>query len=358
MRFVDEAIITVRSGKGGNGCVSFRRERCVPRGGPNGGDGGSGGSVTIRADSRLLTLYDFRHKRVHEAENGRPGMGRMCNGPAGKDLIVEVPLGTIIHEVDEDGRNTLLADLKTHGQEILVAQGGRGGKGNTHFKSSTMRAPRFAQPGEPGVERRIRLELKVMADVGLIGLPNAGKSTFISKVSGARPRIAPFPFTTLTPKLGVVEDDFGRRMILADIPGLIKGAHLGQGLGHTFLRHVERTRCLVHILGADEIGREDPWEGFALVDDELAKFSPGLAGKDQIRVVNKIDLWTPEERAWFEERARDDKGRILFMSALDGRGVDEVMAAIWARWETTEERMSGLEDNPALDGGEEDGDGC
>ncbi|MFW6324119.1 MAG: GTPase ObgE, partial [Desulfovibrionales bacterium] len=235
MRFVDKATITIRSGKGGNGCVSFRREKYVPRGGPDGGDGGRGGDVIFQASSDLLTLYDFRMKGVFEAQNGKPGMGKGRNGPGGQDLIVKVPVGTLILERREE-EEILLADLTEDGQAVVVANGGRGGKGNTHFKSSTNRAPRYAQPGEPGEEKRIKLELKVIADIGLIGLPNAGKSTFISQVSAARPKIGAYPFTTLVPQLGIIENDLGQKMILADIPGLIEGAHAGQGLGHTFLK--------------------------------------------------------------------------------------------------------------------------
>jgi GTP-binding protein len=312
--------------------VSFRRERFIPKGGPNGGDGGRGGDVYVRADSRMLTLYDFRHKRMHEAGNGRPGMGKMCNGRSGEDLVICVPPGTLIYEVDDQGHETLLADLVKDGQEILAAEGGRGGKGNTHFKSATMRTPRFAQPGEPGEEKRLRLELKVLADVGLIGLPNAGKSTFISAVSAARPKIAAYPFTTLTPTLGVVRDDFGRTMVLADIPGLIKGAHEGQGLGDTFLRHVERTCFLVHLLGADEVREDDPWTGFALVQEELERFNPDLGRKSQLLVVNKIDLWSEDERAFYARRAEADGLKVYFVSALHGFGLDELLTAMWDLW--------------------------
>ncbi|NMC49747.1 MAG: GTPase ObgE, partial [Desulfovibrio sp.] len=248
MRFVDEAVITARSGKGGAGCVSFRREKFIPMGGPDGGDGGKGGDVVFQASDNLLTLYDLRLKRVYEAKNGKGGMGRQRFGPAASDLVVHVPTGTQIFDIAEDGTQTLAADLIRDGQSFVACKGGRGGKGNMHFASATMRAPRFAQPGEPGEEKRLRLELKVLADVGIIGLPNAGKSTFIAAVSHAKPKIAPYPFTTLAPNLGVIEDDQGRRIVLADIPGLIEGAHQGQGLGHRFLKHVERTRVLLHLM--------------------------------------------------------------------------------------------------------------
>jgi GTPase len=226
MRFVDEATITIRSGRGGKGAVSFRREKYVPKGGPDGGDGGKGGDVIFRVSDNLLTLYDLRMQRLFEAENGRPGMGSAKYGRAGKDLVIEVPVGTLLYEVREEDEE-LVADLTLPGQEMVVARGGMGGQGNLHFKSPTNRAPRYAQPGEEGQEKRIRLELKILADVGLVGLPNAGKSTFIAQVSAARPKIASYPFTTLTPNLGVVRNDAGRRLVIADIPGLIEGAHEG-----------------------------------------------------------------------------------------------------------------------------------
>lgn len=331
MRFVDEAIITVRAGKGGHGCVSFRREKFVPRGGPDGGNGGEGGSVHVRGVSRLMSLYDFRVKRLYEAENGRPGEGSQRHGRNGGDLVVDLPLGTQIYEVTEDGER-LFADLSEPDAPVLVARGGRGGKGNEFFKSATQRAPRFSQPGEAGEERALRLELKILADCGLIGLPNAGKSTFISKVSAARPKIAAYPFTTLVPNLGVMIDDYdyGRRLVVADIPGLIEGASTGIGLGHRFLRHVERTRFLVHILSITDMGEEDPWAGFDLVNAELALFNEELAARRQIEVVNKIDAADPALVARLRDRACAEGRRVFFISALTGEGVDEVAAAMWA----------------------------
>lgn len=342
MRFVDEATITVRAGKGGHGCVSFRREKFVPRGGPDGGDGGDGGSVILEADSRLLTLYDFRHKRVYEAQSGRPGMGAQRFGPAGQDLIVGVPVGTLVYMVNaadpEDGEDeegaageTLVADLDVPGKRLVAAAGGRGGKGNEHFKTATMRTPRFAQPGEPGEEKRLRLSLKILADVGLLGLPNAGKSTFISAISRAKPKIAAYPFTTLTPNLGVLENDEGSRMVVADIPGLIEGAHTGAGLGHRFLKHVERTRFLVHLASAEDLDADNPWAAFALLDEELARYSPELAAKPQIRVVNKIDLLDPEVLKKLRTRARRLKRPVRFISALHGDGVEELVDEMWQR---------------------------
>lgn len=330
MRFVDEAVITVRAGKGGHGCVSFRREKFVPRGGPDGGDGGDGGQVRVRADARLLSLYDFRLRRLYEADSGRPGMGSQCAGRKGEDCVLHLPAGTLIYEQTPEGER-LVADLAQPGAEMIIARGGRGGKGNEHFKSATMRAPRFAQPGEPGEERHLRLELKILADAGIIGLPNAGKSTFISKVSAARPRIAAYPFTTLTPNLGVMidETDPDRRMVLADIPGLIEGAHLGQGLGHRFLKHVERTRFLVHILSIEDVDEADPWAGFELVNTELRKFDPVLGERTQVEAVNKIDAAEPEKVEALRARAAAEGREVFFISAMCGHGLELLTERIW-----------------------------
>ncbi|WP_027184026.1 GTPase ObgE [Desulfovibrio inopinatus] len=329
MRFIDEANIMVVSGKGGHGCVSFRREKFIPKGGPDGGDGGKGGDVIFRTVDNLLTLYDLRLKRRYEAKNGGYGMGRQRTGAKAADLVVDVPVGTLFYEIGEEGESHLAADLKELGQTFVAARGGRGGKGNTHFKSSTMRAPRFAQPGEEGEEKRFRLELKILADVGLLGLPNAGKSTFISAVSMAKPKIASYPFTTITPNLGVVEGDRGDRFVIADIPGLVEGAHEGVGLGHRFLRHVERTRVLLHILSAEDVSEEAPWAGFDLINAELAAYNPELAKKKQIPVINKIDLLEPEALEAMRQRAREDGREILFMSAKYGDGVEDVVKTLW-----------------------------
>ena len=332
MRFVDEAVITVKAGKGGNGCLSFRREKFMPKGGPDGGNGGDGGSVYARGVSRLLSLYDFRLKRLYEAQNGQGGMGSQCDGRKGEDLVLELPLGTQLYERTEEGE-ALFADLSDPDALVPLARGGRGGKGNEHFKSSTMRAPRFAQKGEPGEERSFRLELKILADAGLLGLPNAGKSTFLSRVSAARPKIADYPFTTLTPNLGVLIDEYDpdHRMVIADIPGLIEGAHAGQGLGDRFLRHVERTRFLVHILSVEDVqpDGENPWAGFDLINEELALFDPELARRRQIEVINKIDLRAPEELDIIRARAEADGRRMFFISARDGEGLEELTAELW-----------------------------
>jgi GTP-binding protein len=330
MRFVDEAEITVRSGRGGNGCVSFRREKYIPKGGPDGGDGGRGGDVIFRASAKLVSLYDFRMKRVYEARNGQGGQGREKTGAAGEDLIVDVPVGTLLHELSDSGEWRLVADLAKDDQSVCVAKGGRGGKGNTHFKSATMRTPRFAQPGEDGQEKRLRLELKIVADVGIIGLPNAGKSTLIAALSAARPKIAAYPFTTLSPNLGVIRQETGQTMILADIPGLVAGAHQGRGLGHRFLKHAERTRFLLHLLSVEEISLEtDPWAGLALLNEELHCFDPLLAAKRQLLAVNKVDLWPADKLAQLRALAAEQGMEVHFISALSGFGLEELEQRLW-----------------------------
>ena len=333
MRFIDEATIFVKAGHGGRGCVSFRREKFIPKGGPNGGNGGDGGSVYVVADSHLLSLYDFRLKRSYRAENGRPGEGSQCDGRKGSDLELHLPLGTQIYR-ESEGERTLLGDLNEKGMRLCVASGGRGGKGNEFFKSATMRAPRFAQSGEEGESVTLHLVLKILADVGLIGLPNAGKSTFISQVSQARPKIAPYPFTTLEPNLGVVqsEHDMDLRLVMADIPGLVEGAHLGHGLGHRFLRHIERTRFLLHLVSCEDIALENPWAAFSLINEELRNFDPELAKRKQIEIINKIDLLDAESLKRLKERARQDNREVFFISAKEKIGLDELMEEVWCQF--------------------------
>jgi len=355
MKFVDEAVITVRSGKGGHGCVSFRREKFVPRGGPDGGNGGDGGDIVLRADPRLLSLYDFRLKRLYEAENGQPGQGSQCDGRRGEDLELALPVGTLVFVRAREGEE-LLADVSDPERGVIIARGGRGGKGNEHFKSAVQRAPRFAQPGEAGEELSLRLELKMLADAGIIGLPNAGKSTFISKVSAARPKIGAYPFTTLTPNLGVMVDeaDPGRRLILADIPGLIEGAHQGLGLGHRFLRHVERARFLVHMLSVEEVDRENPFAGFALINEELALFDPALAGRTQLQVINKTDLADPDLLDAIRRAATEEGREIFCISARQGQGLAELTAAMWRLRDALEPPRLYGKAGEANDAGEED----
>ncbi len=324
MKFVDEAIITVQSGNGGRGCVSFRREKYIPRGGPDGGDGGKGGDVVLRASSGKRTLYDFRHKKQFRAQNGQQGQGRQKTGRDGEDLVIELPPGTLIRDA-ETGQ--IIADLVEAGQRFVAAKGGRGGQGNTRFKSATHRAPRFAQPGEPGQSFTLTLELKLIADVGIIGLPNAGKSTLISAISSANPKIGAYPFTTLTPNLGVVQAGSNQPFIVADIPGLIAGAHEGTGLGIRFLRHIERTGFLVHLVDASRIDQDSPLEDYRIVNTELAHYGRGLNEKPQIVVLNKMDLPGTAENARAFVSAVEDKS-VLLISAVTGAGVDRLISHI------------------------------
>lgn len=330
MKFVDEATITVISGKGGDGCASLRREANRPKGGPDGGDGGKGGDVIFEASDKLLTLFDFRLKRKYQAKNGQPGMGRDKYGKAADDLTVYLPVGTMVYEIteDEEGNQSqsLIADLVENGSSMIICKGGIGGRGNIHFKSSTNRTPRYAEQGKPAEEKLVRLELKILADVGLLGLPNAGKSTFISNVSAAKPKIAAYPFTTLVPNLGVVEDEEYNRLVIADIPGLIEGASEGHGLGITFLKHVERTRFLLHLLAADDLNMEDPMDGYSIINDELASYSQELSTKQQILVINKIDTLEPEVLEELKAKCGD---KVHFISALTGEGVEDLMAVVW-----------------------------
>ncbi|ALP51790.1 GTPase Obg [Candidatus Tenderia electrophaga] len=293
MKFIDEATIRVQAGDGGNGCVSFRREKFIPYGGPDGGDGGDGGSVYLVADENINTLVDFRHQRDYRAERGQNGMGRERTGKGGDDLFVHVPVGTLVAD-DETGEQ--MGDLVEHGQQLLVAQGGFHGLGNTRFKSSTNRAPRQSKPGTPGDVRRLRLELKLLADVGLLGLPNAGKSTFIRAVSSATPKVADYPFTTLYPNLGMVKVDYERSFVVADVPGLIEGAADGAGLGIQFLKHLSRTRLLLHLVEVAPYDQTEPVDNVRKIERELVQYSETLAQRPRWLVLNKIDLLPDAER--------------------------------------------------------------
>jgi len=328
MKFVDEARIQVFAGNGGNGCVSFRREKFIPLGGPDGGDGGNGGSIYLLADEGLNTLIDFRHQRHFRAERGQNGMSRQCYGRSGDDLIIRVPVGTVIMDA---GTDEVIGDLTEHGQRQLVAQGGHGGKGNIHFKSSVNRAPRKATSGTPGDERELHLELKVLADVGLLGFPNAGKSTLIRSISAATPKVADYPFTTLHPNLGVVRAAADRSFVVADIPGLIEGASDGAGLGVHFLKHLQRTRVLWHVvdLAPFEEG-PPPNKQVRAIERELKKFDPALLEKPRWLVLNKADMLPDgeaEQRAKALKRSLRWKGPVYLVSALERRGLDPLIYA-------------------------------
>jgi GTP-binding protein len=332
MKFVDEAVIEVVAGDGGNGVVSFRREKYVPRGGPDGGDGGRGGSIYAIADRNINTLIDYRYARIHRAKRGENGRGADQYGRGACDVILRVPVGTIITD-EETG--TLVADLAVDGERALVAKGGHGGLGNLHFKSSTNRAPRQSTPGEAGERRRLRLELKVLADVGLLGLPIAAKSTLIRAVSAARPRVADYPFTTLAPHLGVVRADEARSFVVADIPGLIEGAAEGAGLGHRFLRHLQRTRLLLHVVDLAPLdGACDPVADARAIVKELKRYDPALAEKPRWLVLNKLDLIPESERdqrvAAFVKTYRW-KGPVFPIAAINGEGCKPLVYAI-AEW--------------------------
>lgn len=340
MKFVDEAAIRVEAGDGGNGCLSFRREKYIEYGGPNGGNGGAGGSVVLQADSNLNTLVDYRYERLHRAERGEGGAGSNCTGASGNDLILRVPVGTTV--IDED-TDEVLGDLLADGDQLVVAKGGRGGLGNSCFKSSTNRSPRQTTPGTPGETRNLRLELKVLADVGLLGMPNAGKSTLIRAVSAARPKVADYPFTTLVPNLGVVKVDKLRSFVMADIPGLIEGAAEGAGLGIRFLKHLARCRILLHVVDIAPWDEADPVDAVDAIVGELHLFSPALAERTRWLVLNKIDL-LPEEEA--EERCQhiidelEWEGPVFRISAANGIGTEALAFAIMNYLEELNERMA------------------
>jgi GTP-binding protein len=336
MKFIDEANIETHAGKGGDGSASFRREKFVPRGGPDGGDGGRGGSIFAQADRNINTLVDYRFKRIHRAKNGEPGRGADCNGRSAEDVILRVPVGTVVTDA-ETGEP--VADLATHDQVELLAKGGDGGRGNLNFKSSTNRAPRQFTRGGEGDSRRLKLELKVLADVGLLGMPNAGKSTFIRAVSAAKPKVADYPFTTLHPNLGMVRVDDNRSFVIADIPGLIEGAAEGAGLGHQFLRHLARTRLLLHIVDlAPYDPSTSPVEEARAIINELQKYDQALHDKPRWLVLNKVDLLEPAEGA---ERAKQFiadfgwQGKSFIISAIDGKGCRELTFAIMEHLQQT-----------------------
>jgi len=326
MQFVDEVKIHVKAGDGGRGCLSFRREKFIPLGGPDGGDGGDGGNIWIEVDTGLSTLLDFRYKVHYKAQNGAPGMGKNMHGKGGDDLTITVPPGTLIYDAESGER---LADLTEPGSRLLFLKGGMGGRGNARFMTSTNRAPRHTQPGIPGEERWLRMELKLLADVGLVGMPNAGKSTLISAVSAARPKIADYPFTTLVPNLGVVRYGGYKSFVMADIPGLIEGASEGHGLGTRFLKHVERTDLILHLLDLSDLQTGDPKENFAIINRELGRHKPEMLEKPQMVVLTKMDITEVREaaeslRPWFEEQGY----RVFAISAVTGDGVEELVRTV------------------------------
>lgn len=345
MKFVDEATIIVEAGNGGHGCLSFRREKFVPKGGPDGGDGGDGGSVYLEADASLNTLIDYRFQRKHRATNGEPGAGRNCSGSKGEDLVLPVPVGTTVVDMDT---HEVLGDLTRVGQRLKVAQGGFHGLGNTRFKSSVNRAPRQTTKGSAGEVRNLRLELKVLADVGLLGLPNAGKSTFIRAVSAARPKVADYPFTTLVPNLGVVSIQAHQSFVVADIPGLIEGAAEGAGLGIRFLKHLVRTRLLLHLVDVAPFDDSSPADNVRVITGELEKFSKTLAERDRWLVLNKVDMVPEEDRDAHCQAIVDDlgwTGPVFRISALSGEGTRELSQAIM-RW--IEERAAEEAEHPEV----------
>lgn len=331
MQFIDEVKIRVKAGDGGRGCVSFKREKYVPRGGPDGGDGGRGGHIIFKAVRDINTLLDIKYQQYYEAQKGGHGKGKQMHGRDGKDLVIPVPVGTLIKDALTD---EVLTDLVIEGQEFIAAHGGRGGRGNAHFKTPTRQAPRFAQPGEPGEEKTLTLELKLLADVGLIGLPNAGKSTLISIISSARPKIADYPFTTLVPVLGVVKTGRFKSFVVADIPGLIEGAHKGAGLGFQFLRHVERTSILLHLIDISEMTGGDPVENFEKINQELKLYSPLLLEKPQAVVGTKLDIKGNGERLErLAKYCKDKKYDFFPICALTGEGIKKLITYLGAKVE-------------------------
>lgn len=334
MQFIDKAKIKISSGKGGNGVVAWRREKFVDKGGPAGGDGGNGGSVYLVADEGLSTLLDFTYRSIFKADNGENGFKKSMHGKSAKDLYIKVPAGTIVKDLKT---GNIIADLVEHEQTVLVAKGGRGGRGNTHFCTPQNRAPQYCEPGEPGIERELQLELKLLADVGLLGMPNAGKSTFISVVSAAKPKIADYPFTTIVPNLGVVRKSDGDGYVIADIPGLIEGASEGIGLGHDFLRHVERCRFLLHIVDGTE---ENPVENYNIINKELAEYSDRLANLFQIVVINKIDVIDQDTVNNLKVQFKKLGIEPFFISAATGENIDKLKYELEQKVNTIEKPVS------------------
>lgn len=339
--FADSARIIIKSGKGGDGHVSFRREKYVPNGGPDGGDGGKGGDVIFQVDEGLNTLTDFRHRRKYAAENGEEGRKRNCHGKNGADIIVKVPAGTIIRDAETD---KVIADMSGDNTRQIILRGGRGGKGNQNYATATMQAPKYAQPGQPGIELEVRLELKVIADVGLVGFPNVGKSTLLSRVTNAQPKIANYHFTTLNPNLGVVDLDEGQGFVIADIPGLIEGASEGIGLGHEFLKHIERTKVMIHMVDAASTEGRDPIADIYAINKELKAYNPELAKKPQVIAANKIDaIYAGDEdpveklRQEFEPQGI----RVFAISAVSGKGLKELLYAV-------NEMLQGMDSEPVI----------
>ena len=324
MKFIDEAIVLVQSGNGGSGCVSFRREKFIERGGPDGGNGGKGGDVVFQTAPGKRTLYEFRFKRNLKAKNGASGQGKQKTGKQGKELIVDIPSGTLLTNYET---GEIIKDFTRPCETYVVARGGRGGRGNAGFKSSTNKAPRFAQSGEPGESVTVKLELKLLADVGIIGLPNAGKSTLVSAISAAHPKTADYPFTTLTPSLGVVSTDWGESFVVADIPGLIEGAHMGQGLGIKFLKHIERTRILLHLIDISAIDSKNPLGAYNTIFHELKMYNKKLVRKPQLLVLNKTDLPFSSE-AVSKFRSAFESKKIILISAITGEGIDRLKSQI------------------------------
>ncbi len=323
MQFIDEARISVKAGDGGNGVISFRREKFIPKGGPDGGNGGNGGSVIIRADQQLNTLLDFRYHRIYKAQRGENGRGKNQYGKFGEDIVLRVPCGTLIKEATT---GEILADLTTKGEEIVIAQGGKGGRGNSEFATSTNQAPRVAEDGTKGEERELLLELKLLAEVGLVGFPNAGKSTLISVISAARPKIADYPFTTLTPNLGIVRVGEGKTFTVADVPGLIEGAHLGKGLGIQFLRHIERTKVLVFLVEATS---PDIKEDYNTLLGELREYSKSLVDKPRIVAITKMDIADAEISKRVKRTKIGQRIRVVPISAVTNQGIDTLVAQMW-----------------------------